>query len=271
MPHHTDIVVIGMGPGGKHVAGRLAEAGLHVTGVEAELVGGECPYWGCVPSKMMIRAGNLLAEARRIPGMAGRAHVTPEWAPVAARIRAEATDGWNDQVAVDRFTGKGGHFVRGRGRLIGPRRVEVDSETYEARRGVVVATGTRPQIPPVPGLVKVPYWTNRDAVAAKEPPTSLLVLGGGAIGLGLAQVFARFGTRVSIVEALDRLLPMEEPESSELITGVLRAEDLTIRTGTRATGVRHDGAAFTAGRQAGRSAPSGRSAAASRPGRAPIA
>ncbi|NUP36302.1 MAG: NAD(P)/FAD-dependent oxidoreductase [Streptomyces sp.] len=244
MPQHTDVVVIGMGPGGEHVAGRLAETGLHVTGIEAELVGGECPYWGCVPSKMMIRAGNLLAEARHIPGMAGRAQVVPDWGPVADRIRAEATDDWNDQVAVDRFTGKGGHFVRGRGRLTGPRKVEVNGGTYEARRGVVVATGTRPQIPPVPGLAEAPFWTHRDAVAAKEPPASLIVLGGGAVGLELAQVFARFGTRVTVVEALERLLPMEEPESGELIADVLRAEGLAVRTGTRAAAVRHDGDTF---------------------------
>src|SRR5262250_2195083 len=115
----TDIVVIGMGPGGEDAAGRLAQAGLQVTGVEARLVGGECPYWGCVPSKMMIRAANLLAEARRIPGMAGAATVAPDWAPVAARIRAEATDTWNDKVAVDRFVSKGGYFVRGRGQITG--------------------------------------------------------------------------------------------------------------------------------------------------------
>ncbi|MBZ4321952.1 FAD-dependent oxidoreductase, partial [Streptomyces huiliensis] len=114
MAEQVDVVVIGMGPGGEHVAGRLAEAGLRVVGVEAELVGGECPYWGCVPSKMMIRAGGLLAEARRIPGMAGAVKVVPDWSPVAARIREEATDDWNDQVAADRFRDKGGRLARGR-------------------------------------------------------------------------------------------------------------------------------------------------------------
>src|SRR5690349_22443674 len=116
----VDVVVIGMGPGGEHAAGTLAEAGLLVAGVESGLVGGECPYWGCVPSKMMIRAANLLTEARRIDGMAGRAEVWPDWAPVAKRIREEATDFWDDRVAVDRFEGKGGRFVRGRARLAGP-------------------------------------------------------------------------------------------------------------------------------------------------------
>src|SRR6202023_166786 len=103
MDDHADVVVLGMGPGGEEVAGRLAEAGLDVVGIEGELLGGECPYWGCVPSKMMIRGGNLVAETRRVPGMAGTSTVTPDWAPVARRIRDEATDNWNDQEAVDRF------------------------------------------------------------------------------------------------------------------------------------------------------------------------
>src|ERR1700684_2588660 len=118
----TDIVVVGMGPGGEYVAGTLAQAGLRVVGIEARLRGGECPYWGCVPSKMMIRAANLLAEGRRIPGMAGSSIVSPDRAPVAQRIRAEAPDDWDDKAAVDRFEEKGGRFVRGWGRLDGPRR-----------------------------------------------------------------------------------------------------------------------------------------------------
>src|SRR6478735_7650043 len=143
----ADVVVIGLGPGGEDVAGNL--------------VGGECPYWGCVPSKMMIRAANLLAEGRRIPGMAGRSIVEADYAPVATRIREEATDDWDDKVAVDRFTGKGGHFLRGRGRLSGPGTVEVTAEdgtltTVEVTRGVVLATGTVPSIPPIPGLADVP-------------------------------------------------------------------------------------------------------------------
>ena len=118
-----DAVVVGLGPGGEHVAGQLAEAGLDVVGIEAELVGGECPYWGCIPSKMMVWAAGLLAAGRRVPGNAGASVVTPDWAPVAGRIRDEATDSWDDTVAVDRFLGKGGHFIRGRarrdGRLLG--------------------------------------------------------------------------------------------------------------------------------------------------------
>jgi pyruvate/2-oxoglutarate dehydrogenase complex dihydrolipoamide dehydrogenase (E3) component len=245
MAEQVDVVVLGLGVGGEEVAGRLAEAGLAVVGIEGGLVGGECPYWGCIPSKMMIRAANLLAEARRVDGMAGHAEVTSDWAPVADRIRDEATDDWNDQVAVDRFTGKGGRFVRGRGRLAGAGTVEVDGETYQTRRGVVLAAGTVPVIPPIDGLSDTPYWTNREAIEAKVLPGSLLVLGGGAVGLELAQAYARFGVAVTVVEALDRLLPVEEPESSALVQAALEADGITVHTGTRAAAVGHDGDQFT--------------------------
>ena len=245
MEEQADVVVVGLGPGGEYAAGTLAEAGLDVVGVEAELVGGECPYWGCVPSKMMIRAGNLLAEARRVPALAGGVDVTPDWTRVAERIREQATDDWNDQVAADRLTAKGGRLVRGRGRLSGPRRVTVGERTIEARRGVVLATGSRPRIPPVPGLAGTPYWTNRDAMAAKELPTSMVVLGGGAIGVEVAQVFARFSCRVTVVEGQERLLSQEEPEAGELAAQALRADGVTVLTGARAREVSHDGAEFT--------------------------
>lgn len=241
MAERAEVVVIGMGPGGEDAAGRLAEAGLDVIGVEAKLVGGECPYWGCVPSKMMIRAANLLAEGRRIPGMAGDASVAADWAPVAARIRREATDDWDDRVAVERFEGKGGRFRRGAGRLAGPGRVLVGDDVVEVSKAVVLATGTRPVIPPVPGLAELAFWTNREAVETEEVPSSLVVLGGGAVGLELAQAFARFGARVTVVEALDRILPLEEPEVGALLAEVLAAEGIAVRTGVRATRARSGG------------------------------
>ncbi|MGI5349628.1 dihydrolipoyl dehydrogenase family protein [Streptomyces sp. CA-250714] len=249
MARECDVVVLGMGPGGEEVAGRLAEAGLDVVGVEAELLGGECPYWACVPSKMMVRAGNLLAEARRVPQMAGSAHVEPDFSPVHARIRDEATADWDDAAAVERFTSKGGHFVRGRGRFTGQGRVEVEGgsgpETFVARRGVVLATGSGPAVPPVSGLDQVPYWTNREAVSAAEAPASLLVLGGGAVGVELAQAYARFGTRVTVVEASDRVVSAEEPEAGELLLRVFEDEGLTVRTNVRATAARYANGTFT--------------------------
>jgi pyruvate/2-oxoglutarate dehydrogenase complex dihydrolipoamide dehydrogenase (E3) component len=251
MVEQVDVVVVGLGPGGEDAAGRLAEAGLSVVGVERRLVGGECPYYGCVPSKMMIRAGNALAEARRVDGLAGHAEAVPDWAPVAARIRDEATDDWNDQVAVDRLVGKGARFVRGTGRLAGPATVEVSgvdgapAGAFEARRAVVLATGTEPAVPPVPGLAGTPYWTNREAIRCTEVPPELVVLGGGSIGLELAQVLARFGSAVTVVEALDRILAMEEPESSELARRAVRADGVTVHTGHSAKTVSHVDGRFT--------------------------
>jgi pyruvate/2-oxoglutarate dehydrogenase complex dihydrolipoamide dehydrogenase (E3) component len=250
--HEVDVVVVGLGPGGEDVAVRLAEAGLAVAGVEARLVGGECPYWGCVPSKMMIRAAGLLAEGRRIPGMAGSSTVTPDWAPVAHRIRAEATDNWDDTVAADRFTGKGGRLFRGYGRITAPGEVTVSGEVLRARRGIVIATGTAPDIPPIPGLAGTPYWTNHEAIEAGQAPESIVVLGGGAVGAELAQVFARFGARVTVVEAAGQLLPLEEPESGALIAKVFGRDGIDVRAGSRAERVSHDGDAFTVSLAGGR-------------------
>jgi pyruvate/2-oxoglutarate dehydrogenase complex dihydrolipoamide dehydrogenase (E3) component len=241
----VDVVVIGMGPGGEDVAGRLAEAGLRVVGVERELVGGECPYWGCVPSKMIIRGANLLAEGRRIDKVSGRATVHPDLGPVARRIRAEATDDWDDTVAAERFEKKGGRLVRGSAKLAGPRRVTVGDLSFEAERGVVVATGSAPVVPPLDGLADSRCWTNREAVAATSAPESLAVLGGGAIGLELAQAFARFGSQVTVIEATDRVLAPEEPEASEVVAKALQAEGIELRLSAKATRVARDSDAVT--------------------------
>lgn len=245
MAEQVDVVVIGLGVGGEEVAGRLAEAGLSVVGVESALVGGECPYWGCVPTKMMVRAAGLVAEVGRAQTIAGASSIEPDWSLVAQRIRAEATDTWDDTVAVDRFVGKGGTFVRGRARITGPGRVGVGEQVFTARRGVVLATGTVPIVPPIPGLSDLPYWTNRDAVRAEQPPASLAVIGGGAIGVEFSQVFARFGTKVTLIEAADRLLPPEEPEAGQLLADVLASEGIEVRVDTLAQRVDHDGTAFS--------------------------
>ncbi|MFI6601646.1 dihydrolipoyl dehydrogenase family protein [Nonomuraea sp. NPDC050536] len=226
----VDVIVLGMGPGGEDVAGRLAEAGLRVAGVEGNLVGGECPYWGCVPSKMMVHAA---------------AAPKPDWPALARRIRKEATDDWNDKVAADRFTGKGGHLVRGYGRITGPREVTVGDQVLRARKGIVIATGSQPAVPPIDGLEGTPYWTNHQAIEAEELPGSLIVLGGGAIGVELAQVFSRFGSRVTVLEGSDKVLSMEEPESGELICKVFADEGIDVHAGVHVSRVDYDGSMFT--------------------------
>ncbi|MFN2581170.1 MAG: NAD(P)/FAD-dependent oxidoreductase, partial [Candidatus Dormibacteria bacterium] len=206
------------------------------------LVGGECPYYACVPTKMMIRGSDLLAEGRRISGMSGESSVRPDWTPVARRLREEATDNWNDKVAVERFEQKGGRFVRGSGRFEAPDRVSAgNGAVFHARRAVVVATGTAPAVPPIEGLHDARYWTNREAVKTERVPETLAVLGGGPVGLEMAQAFSRFGSRVTVIEAGDRLLALDEPESSQLIADVFKREGIEVRTGASAQGVSSNG------------------------------
>jgi pyruvate/2-oxoglutarate dehydrogenase complex dihydrolipoamide dehydrogenase (E3) component len=237
MTERVDVVVLGMGVGGEEVGNSLAGSGLNLVGIESSLVGGECPYFGCIPTKMMIRADDMVAEGRRIPGFAGDSVVKADWTPVAQRIRTVATDNWDDRVAVERFEGKGGHFVRGAGKLDGPGKVSVNGTTYEASRGVVIATGTAPAVPPIPGLDRVKYWTNRDAVRVEQLPESLVILGGGAIGVELSQAFARFGVKVSVIEGMNRVLAMEEPEASAVLDEVLRRDGIELYLNARAKSV----------------------------------
>lgn len=245
----AEVAVVGAGPGGEYLAGRLAQSGLDVIAVEAGLFGGECPFWGCVPSKTMIRAADLLAEARRGEGVAGSVTVTPAWSDVARRVR-EMTANWDDSRAVKRFSDFGGRMVRGTGRLDGPGRVVVsndghDAETViDASRAVVLNPGTVPSIPPIDGLATTPYWTNHAAIETEELPRSLIVLGGGAIGVELAQVFARFGSEVTVVEGAPRLVPAEEPEAAELLAKVFSRDAIEVITGAKVTGVSHDGGRF---------------------------
>jgi pyruvate/2-oxoglutarate dehydrogenase complex dihydrolipoamide dehydrogenase (E3) component len=251
MAEQAEVIVVGMGPGSEDAAEKLAEAGLDVVGIDGNLVGGECPYWGCVPSKMMIRAANLVAEARRVPGMAGDSIVRPDWAPVAARIREEATDDWDDTVAVKRFEDKGGRFVRGWGKLDGPTRVVVGDRTFEATRAIVLGVGARSWTPPVPGLAETPYWTNREAIEVETLPATLAILGGGAIGVELGQVFSRFGVEVTILEVGDRLLASEDEESCRLLATVFEREGIAVRTSVTINAVHHDGHRFTIGFESG--------------------
>jgi pyruvate/2-oxoglutarate dehydrogenase complex dihydrolipoamide dehydrogenase (E3) component len=242
--HEVDVVVVGLGPGGEAVATRLAQAGLRVVGVDRRLVGGECPYYGCIPTKMMVRAADALAEARRVDALAGTASVSADWAKVHARIRDEATADWDDRIAVDRLENAGATYVSGEGRLDGPRRVRAGEETYVARVGVVLNTGTEPATP-LDGLAGTPYWTNRESVEAERAPGSLIVVGGGAIGAELAQAFARFGTGVTVLESADRILAIEEPEVGALMGETFGREGIQVLTGVRVTAVEHADGQFT--------------------------
>jgi pyruvate/2-oxoglutarate dehydrogenase complex dihydrolipoamide dehydrogenase (E3) component len=252
MTERVDVVVIGLGVGGEDVANSLADSGLNVVGIESSLVGGECPYFGCIPTKMMIRADDMLAEGRRIPGFAGASTVKPDWKPVARRIRDVATDNWDDRVAVERFERKGGHFVRGSGKLAGPGKVSVNGTTYEAARAIVISTGTSPAVPPIPGLDRVKYWTNREAVKVEQLPESLVILGGGAVGVELSQVFARFGVKVSIIEGMNRVLAMEEPEASAVLRDVLQRDGIELWLNSRAQSVDQRGDAIAVNLDGGR-------------------
>ena len=240
-----DVVVVGLGPGGEAAATELAKAGLSVVGVDERLVGGECPYFGCIPSKMMVRAADSLAEARRVPDLAGTVDVRPDWSPVATRIRDEATDDWDDKVAVERLEDAGVRFVRGHGRLAGRRTVEVDGRRFVAAKGVVLNPGTAPAVPPIDGLAETPYWTNRDAVRVETLPATLAVIGGGAIGAELAQAFARFGVQVTVLEVADRILAPEEPEASALLTDVFGREGIQVLAGVTIDGVTYQDGTFT--------------------------
>lgn len=243
-PREVDVVILGLGPGGEYAANKLARAGLEVIGVDELLVGGECPFFGCTPSKLMIRGADVVAEARRVEGLGGQSHVHPDWHVVAERV-AKATNDWHDHGHVERLEKAGVQIVRGTGRLDGPGRVAVDGANGRvelvARRGVVLGTGTRPEVPAIDGLASTPYWTNRELVRLTELPDSLIVIGGGAIGCELTQTLARFGVDVILLEAAERIMVSEEPETSAVIEQVLTDDGVDVRTGVDIARVAYDG------------------------------
>jgi len=233
--HSFDAIVLGAGPAGEVAAGRLAERGLEVALVESELVGGECSFWACMPSKALLRPAEALDEVRRVPGAGESASLDVE---AVLRRRDEVIHDLSDDVQIPWIEERGIRLFRGFGRLDGERRVQVGPELLSARRAVLIATGSLAAMPPIPGLADVGAWDNRKGTTAKEVPTSLLILGGGVVGVELAQAWSSLGARVTLVEAVDRLLINEEPFAGEQVAESLRARGVDLRLGAKATAAR---------------------------------
>jgi pyruvate/2-oxoglutarate dehydrogenase complex dihydrolipoamide dehydrogenase (E3) component len=234
-----DVVILGAGPAGEVCAGRLGESGLSVAIVESHLIGGECSFYACMPSKALLRPGELLAEVRRIPGVTEAVSGDLNVAAVLER-RDEIIHNLDDKHMEPWLADRGVALVRGAGKLDGERRVAVGDETLIAGRAVVVATGSGPAMPPIDGLAEAKPWTNREATTAKQAPGRLTILGGGVVGVEMAQAWRSLGSQITLIEAGDRVLPREEPFASEDVEESLREHGVDIRTGATAVAVRSE-------------------------------
>jgi pyruvate/2-oxoglutarate dehydrogenase complex dihydrolipoamide dehydrogenase (E3) component len=231
LPQEFDVVCLGGGVAGEAIAVGLKDSGLTLAVVERELVGGECPYWGCVPSKTLLRSSETLTEAERARTLAAsRVEWTVDFPKVSKRVLWMARD-LDDSRPAAALEATGARLVRGEGKLTDLRTVEVGSERLVARRAVVIANGSTAAIPPIPGLDRVDFWTNRQAAIPRELPVSLAILGGGAIGIELGQAFARLGSKVTIIESGQTFLHLEEPEAGAALRPHLEADGIMLMIG----------------------------------------
>jgi pyruvate/2-oxoglutarate dehydrogenase complex dihydrolipoamide dehydrogenase (E3) component len=237
-----DVICIGGGTVSEAVTDALQGSGLSIAVIEKELVGGECPYWGCMPSKSLLRSAETLAEARRARTLAAsRVEADVDFARIAKRTH-EIARNLDDTNPTKALVEQGADVIRGSAELLSARTVRVGERTLTASRAVVIGTGTSALIPPISGIDSVDIWTNREATLAEQLPASLVVLGGGPIGLELGQAYARFGVTVTIIEAADRVLSSDEPEASAALAAAFEAEGITVRAGVKAETVARDGA-----------------------------